>query len=173
MAEFVYSLTRDDYIGFEKFKLKRNKTSFFSYLMCLFFIATGVYDAVVYKNLNMIIISAVTVISLCVLTLYSLKAAPEKRVKKLLSLDSAYLCQNKALINDKSIEIRNIPQENQAGTVAVYPYSIMSAIYETEEYFYFFIATEVKILPKRDIPAELFDYIKKVIAQNSNYLFIK
>ncbi len=172
MAEFVYSLTYDDYLGFEKFKMKRNKTSFFSYLMCLFFVATGVYDVVIYKNLNMIIIFAVMIFSVCAATLHSVKIAPKKRVRKLLSLDSAYLCQNRAVIDDKAIEIRNIPQENQAGIVAVYPYSAMSAIYETEDCFYFFIAAEVKILPKRVIPAELFDYVKKVIGKNRNYLFI-
>lgn len=172
MAEFVYSLTYDDYVVFEKFKMKRNKTSFFSYLMCLFFIATGVYDAVVYKNSDMIIISALIIFSVCAATLYSVKFAPKRRIRKLLSLDSAYLCRNRAVIDDKAIEIRNIPDKKQAGIVMVYPYSVMSAIYETQDYFYFFIVTEVKILPKRVIPAELFDYVEKIIRKNRNYLFI-
>lgn len=173
MAEFIYSLTFDDYVNFEKFKLKRNKTSFFSYIMCLFFIATGVYDAVVYKNHYLIIIAIIMILFVCATTLYSLKIAPKKRVKNLLTLDSTYLCQNKAVIDDKAIETRNIPYENQAGIVAVYPYSVMSVIYETEDYYYFFIATEVKILPKRAIPPELSDYVKKVISNNKNYMFIK
>lgn len=173
MAEFVYSLTFDDYLGFEKFKLKRNKTSFFSYIMCLFFIAIGVYDAVVYKNLYLVFIAVIMVLFGFATSFYSLKIAPKKRVFNLLSLDSTYLCQNRAVINDKAIEISNIPQENQAGIVAVYPYSVMSVIYETEECYYFFIATEVKILPKRVIPPDLSDYVKKVISNNRNYLFIK
>lgn len=173
MAEFVYSLTFDDYLGFEKFKLKRNKTSFFSYVMCLFFVAMGVYDAVVYKNLYLVFIAIIMVLFGAATSFYSLKIAPKKRVKNLLSLDSTYLCQNRAVIDERTIEIRNIPQENQPGIVAVYPYSVMSVIYETEDCYYFFITTEVKILPKRVIPPELSDYIKKVISKNKNYLYIK
>ncbi|MGN1203256.1 MAG: YcxB family protein, partial [Eubacterium sp.] len=171
MAKFIYSLTYEDYLCFESFKLKRNKTSFFSYLICLMFLVMGVYDAVVYKTFEVIILAAVMIAGVCISTFYAIKIAPKKRVKNLMALDSSYLGQSEIIIDDKAVEIKNIPQENEAGIVAVYPYSVMSAIYETEEYYYFFIGNEVRLLPKKAIPAEFSEYIKKTIGKNRNYMF--
>ena len=173
MAKFVYSLTYEDYVGFEKFKLKRNRTSFFSYITCLLFLAMGVYDAAVYKTFEVVILSALMIAAVGLSTVYSVNTAPKKRVKNYISLDSSYLGQKEITIDDKAIEIKNLPKENEPAVLAVYPYSLMSAIYETADDYYFFIGNEVKLLPKRVIPAELSDSVKRVIASNKNYLYIK
>lgn len=173
MVNFIYTPCSDDYISFEKFKFKRNRSFFLTYLTCAVFIAMGIYDVIVSKNYQMLILAAAIAIIECSAAFYEIKIAPQRKVKKLISADSNYLTPNEITIEDKAIEIKNIPSENQAGIVAVYPYSIMSVIYETTDYFYFFIGTEVKILAKKNIPQENTEYVKKVISRNKNYIFSK
>lgn len=173
MAKFIYSLTYDDYISFEKFKLKRNKTAFFSYITCLLFLIMGVYDAVVYKTFQIIVIAVIMIFAVFVSTAYSVNIAPKKRVKKYISLDPAYLGQKEIIVDEKKIEIKNIPAENEGAVVAVYPYSVMTAIYETSEYYYFFAGSEVKLLPKKAVPAELSENVNKFVKNNKNYMFFK
>lgn len=173
MTEFTYSLTDEDYIRFEKFKLKRNKTVFIVYIISLFYVAMSIYDAIVYKAYDLIFITIGFVILICAATAYVYFAAPKKRVRKMLAADSTYTGENSIKIGEKEIEIKNLPRENQRGMVAVYPYSVMSAIYETEESYYFLIGMTVKILPKRVIPPVLSDYVKKTLSKNGNYIYLK
>lgn len=173
MVQFTYTPCFDDYISFENFKFKRNRSLLFTYIICVFFIAIGVYDVIVSKNYQMLVFAIAMALLDAVTAFYEMKIGPKKRVKKLLSSDSNYLTANEITIDDKAIEIKNIPNENQAGIVAVYPYSVMSVIYETTDYFYFFIGTEVKILAKKNIPQESAQYVKKIISSKRNYMYSK
>lgn len=173
MAKFTYSLTFDDYLAFESFNIKRNKNVFFTYFICLLILANGVYDAVANKSYFMLIIAAAFIVAEAISTFYSVKIAPKKRINKMISLDASYLGQNEIILDDRAVEIKNIPAQNEAGTVCIYPYSVMTVIYETEEYYYFFISNEVKILPKGIIPDEYREYVKKTLSKNQNYMFVK
>lgn len=172
MKKFTYSLTYDDYLNFEKFRLKKNRTAFLSYIICIAFLTMGVYDAVAYKSYEMIIVAAILVLVELVTMLYTLNISPKKRVNKYISLDSSYLGEKEITIDEKAIELKYIPKLNEAAVVAIYPYSIMTAIYETEEYYYFILNSEVKILPKKVIPAEISESVKKIISKNGNYMYL-
>lgn len=173
MVHFTYTPCFDDYISFEKFKFKRNRSLLFTYIICVFFIAMGIYDVIVSKDYQMLIFAAAMALIDVLIAVYEMKILPKKRVKRILAADSNYLTANEITIDDKAIEIKNIPNENQAGIVAVYPYSVMSVIYETTDYFYFFIGTEVKILAKKNIPQESAQYVKKIISSKRNYMYSK
>lgn len=173
MVHFTYTPCFDDYISFEKFKFKRNRSLLFTYIICVFFIAMGIYDVIVSKDYQMLIFAAAMALIDVLTAVYEMKILPKKRVKRILAADSNYLTPNEITIDDKAIEIKNIPNENQAGIVAVYPYSVMSVIYETTDYFYFFIGTEVKILAKKNIPQESAQYVKKIISSKRNYIYSK
>lgn len=173
MVHFTYTPCFDDYISFEKFKFKRNRSLLFTYIICVFFIAMGIYDVIVSKDYQMLIFAAAMALIDVLTAVYEIKILPKKRVKRILAADSNYLTANEITIDDKTIEIKNIPNENQAGIVAVYPYSVMSVIYETTDYFYFFIGTEVKILAKKNIPQESAQYVKKIISSKRNYIYSK
>ncbi len=173
MVKFVYSLTFDDYLVFERFKLKRNRSSFFIYIMTIFYFAMGLYTGIASRNYEIIYINIAVVLSVCAGTVYSHIFAPKKRVKKMIEEDSGCLNKNEIIISENAIEVKSLPDENQSGSLEIYPYAIMQAIYETEENYYFFIDLLVKIVPKRAIPAELIEEAKKNISKNKNYIFIK
>jgi hypothetical protein len=173
MDKFTYSLTFDDYLAFENFKVKRSRSSLFSYIICLFFIATGVYNAVAYKVYEVLVIVALFVLAIALSTIYSVKIGPKKRVKQYINCDPAFLGKKEITVGEKTIEIRNIPAENQATVLAIYPYSLMAAIYETNEGYYFFVAGEAKLLPKKAIPDNLKEIVAKRINNNPNHIFVK
>lgn len=173
MVNFIYTPETEDYIAFEKFKYKRNKTFLFTYIICLGFILMALYDFFTTKSYDRIIFAAALVVMNIVVTVYTTSISSKKKVKAMISKDKNYLTPNEIIIDDKAVEIKNMPQQNQMGIVSVYPYSIMNVIYETEEYYFFFLGTEVKILPKRAIPQENKEYVEKTIRKNRNYLFVK
>lgn len=173
MVNFIYTPTTEDYIAFEKFKYKRNKTFLFTYIICLFFILMALYDFFTTKSYDRIIFAAALVVMNVIVTIYTTSIASKKKVKNMISKDMNYLTPNEITIDEKTIEIKNIPQPNQMGIVSVYPYSIMNVIYETEECYFFFLGIEVKILPKRAIPQENKEYVEKTIRNNKNYVFVK
>lgn len=173
MVTFSYTPMAEDYLAFEKFKTKRNKTVFFTYVICLVFISMALYDFFTTKSYDRIIFAAALVVMNVIVTVYTTGIASKKRIKDMISKDANYLTPYEVTIDSKTVEFRNIPQANQMGIVSVYPYSIMNVIYETAEYYYFFLGTEVKILPKRAIPAQNKEYVEKTIQNNRNYIFIK
>ena len=98
---------------------------------------------------------------------------PKKKVNRYIKSDASYLGENEITIDDKAIEIKNIPAEKETGVVCVYPYSVISIIYETENYFYFIVANEVKILPKRVIPQAMSQSVFNAINRNPNRMYVK
>lgn len=172
---FRYALSFEDYLNFEKFSYKLKKTGTASVLLIMF--ATGylVYSIVRYKELSAeyYFYYAVVVITLIASTFYGYKIAPKQKAKKYTSADSSYFGMNEITVDEKTVEIKNIPEENQAGIVCVYPYTVMNAIYETEKYFYFLVGSEVKILPKNAVPDEMKTVVFRDIKNNPNCIFVK
>lgn len=169
---FRYSLDYQDFVNFEKFNLKKTIKSFILLFLMLitFFIF---YFYVGSKNYN-IIISVVIISVIFALSFFiTYKAMPKKRVKEYIQKDNSYLKPIEMTITDNAIETNNLPDFNEAGIVAIYPYSIMNVIYETNDYFYFIICNEAKILPKRAIPDEMRELVFKEIKKNPNCVFVK
>lgn len=168
---FRYALTVQDYIHFERMNMKRAFRS--SIVMIVMFLGLGVFLYITEKNLTILISFAIGSIVILLAHICSYYVSASKKAKNYVKKDNSYLKPTEITITDKTIETNNLPNENEAGFVAVYPYSIMNAIYETNEYFYFLIGNEAKILPKSAVPDEMKELVFKEIKKNPNCVFIK
>lgn len=172
---FRYALKNDDYINFENFAYKIRKTGYVS--LFLIMIATGffVYNLVKYKifSVEYYIYFAAVIFVLAFISFYRWKIEPKKRVKKYVCADNSYFDQNEITVDEKTVEFKNLPRENQAGIVCVYPFTAMNVIYETDKYFYFSVGAECRILPKDAVPKEMKEVVFKIIKNNPNYVFVK
>lgn len=172
---FRYALNFEDYLNFQKFTYKMKKTGFTTILLIMMTVGYFVYCVVRYRNISpeYYFYFGVAVLTLIVIMIYQSKIEPKRKTKKYTSIDSSYFDVNEITVDDKTVEIKNIPKENQTGVVCVYPYTVMNAIYETENYFYFLVGSEVKILPKNAVPAEMKEIVFKEIKSNPNCIFVK
>lgn len=168
---FRYTLTVQDYIHFERMNMKRAFRS--SIVMIVMFLGLGVFLYITEKNLTILISFAIGSIVILLAHIYSYYVSASKKANNYVKKDNSYLKLTEITITDKAIETNNLPNENEAGMVAVYPYSIMNAIYETNDYFYFLIGNEARILPKSAVPDEMKELVFKEIKKNSNCFFIK
>lgn len=168
---FRYVLTLQDYIYFERMNMKRAFRS--SIVMIVMFLGLGVFLYITEKNLTILISFSIGSIVILLAHICSYYVSASKKAKNYVKKDNSYLKLTEITITDKTIETNNLPNENEAGMVAVYPYSIMNAIYETNEYFYFLIGNEAKILPKSAVPDEMKELVFKEIKKNPNCVFIK
>lgn len=168
---FRYSLTEDDYINFEKLNTSRQFKALLFPMM--FFIFCGIFMYAKERD-YIFIIFIVTMVLLLVLSYFVLLPySAKKRVKTYLNGDRSYLLPTEITIDDKKIESKNIPEENEAGIIGIYPYSIMRMIIENEDYIFFYISNEVKVLPKRAIPQEFKETVFELIKKNGNYTYMK
>lgn len=172
---FRYSLTADDYLNYEKFAVKLRKSNVVSVVMIMILVAITVYYGVRNGGLEVqyYIYFVAFVVTVAMFTLFTNIIVPKKKVNRYIKSDASYLGENEITIDDKAIEIKNIPAEKETGVVCVYPYSVISIIYETENYFYFIVANEVKILPKRVIPQAMSQSVFNAINRNPNRMYVK
>lgn len=168
---FRYTLTVQDFIRFEQMNAKRTMRS--SVFMIVMFLGLGVFYYITEKNTAILIGFAVAAAFGIIFYAYNYYISLKKKVDNYTGKDSSYLKPTEITITDKAIETNNLPDENEAVILAIYPYSIMSVIYETNDYFYFFIGNEAKILPKSAVPNEMKELVFKEIKKNPNCIFIK
>lgn len=169
---FRYSLSEQDYLFFEKMQFKKSFLPA-TVAMMLCFIVIGAYNYITAKDTILLVGSAcAALISILFFVLYN-HSILKNRVKKYLKMDSAYLGEGEIAIDSNAVEVKNIPRENEAGIIAVYPYKIMRAIVENQDYFFFYIGMEAKILPKRCIPDEMKQQVFSNLKNNRNYVYMK
>lgn len=168
---FRYSLAEEDYLNCETFHMKKNGNFLLMFIFSGSIVFYFIYLAIVQKNVYYVPSIVFFIAFIVLYTIYLFKIKVKKEVKKYVFSDKSYLGLNEITIDDKAMESKNIPNENEAAIVTIYPYSIMKAIYETNEYFYFYIGDEVKILPKRVIPQEMQEAVFKAIKSNKNCIF--
>lgn len=172
-TKITYSLTEQDYINFEKIKLKINKTNLLIYVTVIGMMAIGVYMAVSAKMYETLIMTTIYCIVIILCGLYVSKIKPQKTVDKILKLDNSFLSAKEMTIDDNSIEIKTLPKEGESAIMCVYPFSSMSVIYETKDYFQFVLTGEANMLPKKAIPKEIIEAVEKTIRKNPNYILLK
>lgn len=169
---FRSTLNKEDFISWERLQFKRSRL-IPALIMAVMFVVYAVYYYITIQDLTLVI-ATVTAAVLCgAYALYMYNRGIEKRVERYIHSDSQYLSPYEITIDDSTIEYKNMPMINEAGIVIVCPYSVMRAIYETENYFYFYIGFEIKILPKRDIPDEMKQQVFAQIKKNRNCFFVK
>jgi hypothetical protein len=169
---FRYALNIQDYINFEKMQFKRaNSVSMF--FIIIFCLGIAIYNYITLQDMTYIIGTVLAVVLLVLCVAFYFSYGIKNKVLKYTSGDSSYLAMTELSVTDSTIETNNLPNQNEAGIVAIYPYSIMNVIYESEEYFYFYIGYEVKILPKSVIPQEMKEQVFKQIKSNPNCIKLK
>lgn len=170
--KFRYSLSEQDYLFFERMQLKRRfLPGTIAMMSC--FIVIGVYNYIAAKEPVFLIGSVcAAVISILFYVLYNYSII-KKKVKIYLAMDRGYLGEAEITIDSNAVEIKNIPKENEAGIIMIYPYSIMRAVVENRDYFFFYIGMEAKILPKKYIPDEMKQQVFSSIKNNRNYVYMK
>lgn len=169
---FRSTLKKEDFIVWERLQFKRSKL-IPMLITALMFIVFSIYYLIVNRNFTLIIATVIAFVVCGAYFLYFYNTGIEKRVKKYIAADAQYISPCEITVDENTVEYRNIPMMNEAGIINVYPFTVIRTIYETENYFYFVIGFEVKILPKRDIPDEMKQQVFNQIKKNANYLFIK
>lgn len=172
---FEYTPTKEDYLNYEKFAEKMKRQRPILIIVGMMITASTVYTSVVNKKIDLFqIVATIAILTAIVLCLFLQNSVfPQKRVNWYIKKDPSYFSPMEFTVNEKAIEIKTKPQNNEMGTVCIYPYSIMSIIYETNEYFYFVLGNEVKILPKNVIPRETRIQAFEEIRYNRNYVRVK
>lgn len=174
IGSFIYSLTKEDYITFEKMKVKQSKTNLISYFTALFLLVIGVFNAVSTKNYTNLIIPCIFIVATVFINYYAVKIRPKKVVNNYTQLDKSYFGQKKITVNNNSIEIEQLPSENgEPSAIGVYPYSAVGAIFESKDYYQIIMTTEATLIPKRDIPQEIAQSVENTFKRNPNYVFMK
>ena len=168
---FRSTLKKEDFIVWERLQFKRSKL-IPMLITALIFIVFAIYYLIVNRNFSLIIAAVIAFVICGAYFLYFYNTGIEKKVKKYIAADTQYLSPCEITVDENTVEYKNIPRMNEAGIISVYPFTVIT-IYEAENYFYFVIGFEVKILPKRDIPDEMKQQVFNQIKKNANYLFIK
>lgn len=170
---FRYSLTLQDYINYYQIQYKRIMKSSTKVIFAMFaFLA--LYYTFVYKDLIIAFGMIIAILFSACMMLINYKVIIKNNTKNMIKKSPrTYLRQIEITFTDREIETNNLPFENEAAFIAVYPYSIINAIIETDEYFVFNLGTVAKILPKRAIPPEMREQVFRQIRSNKNCTFLK
>lgn len=174
IGSFIYNLTKADYLNFEMLKFKQNKNRIFPSvgIAAIFLIFAGFFvEKDIYK---LFIIPAVFLLETLILFIYVGKIKPRKNVEKYLRLDSSYLSKREVAFYSDYIELKVLPErEGDAAVIEVYPYSVMSGIIESSDYFQFITVSEANLLPKKAIPADMLKAVEDTVRKNPNYTLLK
>lgn len=174
IGKFIYSLTEEDYINFEEMKLKQNKSWVVPILFSVVIGAASAFYAVERKSYVYLIIPIVMIIDIFVTYFYMNNIKPKKNVKKYTGLDKSYFSPKEITFNSDSIELKTLPlKDGDPAIIEIYPFSVMSAILESNDYFQFITVSEANVLPKKAIPQEILQSVENVIRKNPNYSMIK
>lgn len=169
---FRFTLSEQDYILFEKFNHKRTVRPIYIMIM----LAIIAFEAYFYIKFRMPGYIMTCVFFLCVEFLIYWNRSNngcENRVRRYIQNDKTYLKPQEISVDRKGIELTILSNEDEIQFKAIYPYSLMSVIFETDHYFYFVINNEVKILPKRDIPNEMHGEVLRLVKNNKNRIYVK
>lgn len=174
IGKFTYSLTKEDYISFEALKIQQSKPWI---LPTVFSVALGAmftYYAVERKSYVYLIVPIVMIIDIFFSYLYVNNVKPKRNAEKYIKLDKSYFNQKEITFFSDSIELKTLPEKDgDPAIIEIYPFSVMSSITESNDYFQFITVSEANVLPKKAIPQEMYKAVEGVIRKNPNYNLLK
>lgn len=174
IGKFTYSLTKEDYISLELLKLKQNKPWVLPTIFSVVLSVTFAYYAVERKSYIYLIIPIVMFIDAFFTYYYANNIKPKKNAEKYISLDKSYLSPKEITFYRDSIELKTLPEnEGDPAIIEVYPFSVMSAILESRDYFQFITVSEANVVPKKAIPQEILQTVENTVRNNPNYSLMK
>lgn len=168
---FKYALTKEDYLFFEKIFAKRQFRSVL--FPALIFVIYTISVFVRSHNFTILFFSFAVLLGIAIGYFVCIPALIKRKVKTYTNSDKSYFSPVEITIDDKKIESKKLFEESAAEIIGIYPYSIMRAIIENENYIYFYISNEVRILPKAAIPQEFKETVFSNIKKNTNYTYMK
>ena len=169
---FRYSLTEQDYIIFEKFNFKR----IYKPILILVIMAITGFSIYYYCKFKLpIYIVAGILFLLGSLAVFYNRYTDgiNNKVRRYVQNDKSYLKQVEISIDRKGIELNTLSNEGDVQINVIYPYSIMNVIFETDDFLYFIIDSEAKILPKSVIPNEMHGEVLRLIKKNKKRMYVK
>lgn len=169
MTEFTFSLNEQDYINYQKFNFRKSRNFLLICLVMIFYAGINIIQAIFYKRYELLLTAVLFIVFVLVILAVFYFVLLPKQVKKFVYADTGYSYTFQMNIGENEIEIKNIPKENERRFEGVYPYSVISAIYETNGYYYILIGLTIHILPKREIPPEMSDYVKNIFRTKAKY----
>lgn len=169
---FRYSLDFSDFVKYEKFCFKKYVLP--QSIMTLIMIAAIViYSGAAQKNIYVTIFGLLAAAAFAAGIYFKYTAGIRKKVKKYTVKDSLCFNENEITVNDNSIEIKNIPDESGVSFMGIYPFSIMTVIYENKDFFCFQIGGDARLLPKSSVPVNMREIVFNQIRSNRNCITVK
>ncbi len=174
ILKFVFTPNVDDFLDYQKFRLKQTKIANIYYFLFAFMFAGSIYFAITSKDLTYLISTAIFAVAFVVIYFYDRNIKIKKEVKKYQKIDSSYLTANEFILYHNAIEINTVKEEGKPVIDTVYPFATLRAILETDKAYYFVLANaEVRFVPKRDISEENIKIISDTLKKIPNYKFVK
>lgn len=170
----LFTPTVDDFLDYQKFRLKQTKIANVYYFLFAFMFAGSIYFAITSKDFTYLVSTTIFAVAFVLIYLYDRNIKIKRQVKKFQKLDSSYLTTNEFILYHNAIEINSVKEEGKPVIDTVYPFSSLRAILETDKTYYLVLAdSEVRFIPKRDISEENIKIISDTLKKIPNYKFVK
>lgn len=174
ILKFLFTPTVDDFLDYQKFRLKQSKIANIYYFLFAFMFAGSIYFAITSKDLTYLICTAIFAVAFIAIYFYDRNIKIKRQVKKFQKIDSSYLSTNEFILYHNAIEINSVEEEGKPVIDTVYPFATLRAILETDKAYYMVLAdSEVRFIPKRDISEENIKIISDTLNKIPNYKFVK
>ena len=173
-VSFTYSLTLDDYIGFEKIMIKQKYFGIMTYISTLILLAVGAFSYVGTKEPSLLILSVAYAAASILSVFAEKKLIPQRKAKKYTRLDNTYFAPRKVIISDSAVELSlESDGENPVESIGVYPIQSFAAVLESKDYIMLLAAVDSYIIPKSAIPIEQLATVENIFRARPNYLKAK
>lgn len=164
----------DDNVKNQKLNIKRRTTMSFMYIMTLFLIALGVYNYIILKNAEYLILSAIAVGFVLGITLLCYFVIPRINAKKVVRADKFIFLKRKICFEKEYIEAITDSAEKNIKISRIIPYNYIQNVLESEEYFSIFASAEKHILvPKRYLNEKQIAVIAQELSNKCFYRKVK
>lgn len=155
MIIFTFTPRRDDFLKYQKFRTKMTRSSAIFYALCMIALAFSLYNAITTKDYYFLIAMVVLCAVCGGLLLYSRTVSVKKQLNAAAKADQSLFAPQTVKVTDSTLEISVDHEEGGLKFSSVYPFSIFSAVFDTEEGFYIFVpGINTIILPKHAFPEE-------------------
>lgn len=174
ILKFLFTPTVDDFLDYQKFRLKQAKVANIYYFLFAFMFAGAIYFAITSKDFTYLVSTAILAVAFLIMYFYDRNIKIKRQVKRFEKMDVSYLTTNEFILYHNAIEINSVREEGKPVIETVYPFSSLRAILETDKAYYLVLSDgEVRFIPKRDISEENIKIISDTLKKIPNYKFVK
>lgn len=174
MIQFTFTPQIEDYMQFQKFRVKLTKMVPIYYVYCVGMFAFGVYQTVQTKQIYFLCATLLLVLLFGISLFYTQKTMPKKRILQAVKKDNSLLAAQEVTVTDSALEINTLPNEKECAVCAVYPLSMLRAVFETQDAFNIMIpGIDAVLLPKREMEQKIIDALHVRFEKLPVYSYIK